>query len=295
MNPSTEDRFLWEPIAILLVTSLFAWHTITAYDAVLRVDHVSLMFESLVALLPATGMLLIRNLRVDNRDAYRPMLIGLAALTFSMVTDLMDELVEMPEIYNIVFEGVFEIVGFAFLILGLRRWIVYNEALKAQLLDLATTDFLTGAANRRHFVAALERELERTGRHPSRFSVILLDVDRFKQVNDTFGHAIGDRILISVAQLIRKQLRKTDVFARYGGEEFAILLPQTDLQGALALAEKCRHVLQENTFAEVGQVTASFGVATFDGTETPDQLLKRVDLSLYEAKAGGRNRVVSEA
>ncbi len=114
-------------------------------------------------------------------------------------------------------------------------------------------------------------------------------------MNDTFGHEVGDRILVGVGQVMSRQLRKTDVFARYGGEEFAILLPQTKLEGAHALAEKCRHALQENTFADVGQVTASFGVATFDGNETPDQFLKRVDQSLYEAKAGGRNRVVSKA
>ncbi|MCF8160929.1 MAG: GGDEF domain-containing protein [Polaromonas sp.] len=222
------------------------------------------------------------------------MVIGQAALTFSMVTDVMDELVDMPDAYNTVFEGGFEIAGFAFLVVGLRRWIVYNETLKAQLRDLATTDFLTGAANRRHFAASLATEVERNRRQPNPLSVIFLDVDRFKQVNDTFGHEAGDRILVGVAELIGRQLRKTDVFARYGGEEFAILLPQTKLDGALALAEKCRLALQENTFSDVGQVTASFGVATFDGNETPDQFLKRVDQSLYDAKTSGRNRVVSE-
>jgi diguanylate cyclase (GGDEF)-like protein len=238
-------------------------------------------------------MFLVRDLRADNLKAYRPLVIGQAAWIFSMVTDVMDELVKMPNTYNMVFEGFFEIVNFAFLVLGLRRWIVYNETLKAQLLDLATTDFLTGAANRRQFDPALQTEVKRPGSQPGAFSVIFLEVDRFKQVNDFFGHATGDRILVGVAQLIRTQLRKTDVFARYGGEEFAILLPQTQLEGALALAEKVRHALQESSFADVGSVTASFGVATGDRDENPGQFLKRVDQSLYEAKAGGRNRVVS--
>lgn len=295
MNDSPPRRFLWEPIAVLLVTSVFVGHTLMAYPAVARVDHFSLFFESLVALLPATAMFLVRNLRAYQLSVYRPVLIGLATLTFSTVTDVMDELVDMPETYNMVFEGFFEIAGFAFLVFGLRRWIVYNETLKAQLLDLATTDFLTGAFNRRHFGSALQTELERTGRQPNPFSVIFFDVDRFKQVNDSFGHEAGDRVLVGVAQLIQKQLRKIDVFARYGGEEFAILLPQTKRDGALALAEKCRLALQENSFAEVGRVTASFGVATCDRDETPNQFLKRVDQSLYEAKASGRNRVVAAA
>lgn len=295
MNDSSPSRFLWEPMAVLLVTSIFVGHALMAYPAVVRVDHFSLFFESLVALLPATGMFLVRNLRAYKFSVYRPVLIGLATLTFSMVTDVMDELVDMPEAYNMLFEGFFEIAGFAFLMLGLRRWIVYNETLKAQLLDLATTDFLTGAFNRRHFGTALQTELERTGRQPSPFSVIFFDVDRFKQVNDSLGHETGDRVLVGVAQLIQKQLRKTDVFARYGGEEFAILMPQTGLDGARALAEKCRLALQENTFSDVGKVTASFGVATCNRKESADQFLKRVDLSLYVAKAGGRNRVVAEA
>lgn len=295
MPLSPRDRLLWKPIALLLVTGFFVWHTLTAYPAAARVDHVSLLFESLVALMPVVGMFLVRNMRVDNLDAYRPMVIGLATMTLSLVTDVMDELVDMPDVYNMVFEGVFEIVGFAFLVLGLRRWVIYNETLKAQLRDLATTDFLTGAANRRHFAALLATEVERNGRQPNPLSVILLDVDHFKQVNDTFGHEAGDRILTSVAQLMGRQLRKTDFFARYGGEEFAILLPQTKLEGACALAEKCRHALQECTYADVGQVTASFGVATFDSNETPDQFVKRADLALYEAKSGGRNRVVAKA
>lgn len=293
MDFSPQTRFLWEPIAVLVVTCFFVGHTLSAYPTVAQVDHVSLLFESLVTLLPAVGMFLVRDLRADNLKAYRSLVIGQAAVTFSMVTDVMDELVDMPDSYNMVFEGFFEIAGFAFLVLGLRRWIIYNDTLKAQLLELATTDFLTGAANRRHFVAALQTEVERMGRQPGAFSVIFLDVDRFKQVNDSFGHETGDRVLIGVAQLIRSHLRKTDVLARYGGEEFAILLPQTQLEGAFTLAEKVRHALQENSFADIGSVTASFGVATCDRNESPDQFLKRVDQSLYEAKVGGRNRVVS--
>lgn len=289
------DRLSRQPIAVLLVTCIYVWNTLTHYPAVDHVDHASLLFEGLLALLPAAGMFLVRNLHDDTRHAYWPLLIGLAALTISMVTDTLDEVVDMPDMYNFVFEGLFQVLGFALVLLGLHRWIDYNETLKTQLCELATTDFLTGTANRRHFVAALQAEVERSGRHPSPFSVIFLDVDCFKQVNDTFGHEAGDRILIGVAQLVREQLRKTDVFARYGGEEFAILMPQTTRDGALVLAEKCRQALQEHCFADVGSVTASFGVATHDGLETTDQLLKRVDQSLYDAKADGRNRVVSRA
>lgn len=250
-------------MAVLAATFLYAWNTLVRYPAVTQVDQLSLLFESLVTLLPATGMFLVRNLRADRPRAYRLMLIGLAALTVSMVTDTMDELVAMPDAYNIAFEGVFEIVGFAFLLLGLRSWIDYNEALKSQLRELATTDFLTGAANRRHFVAVLETEAKKSLRHQHQLTVILLDVDYFKQVNDAFGHEIGDRILTGVSQLIQAQLRKTDVFARYGGEEFAILLPNTSLEGARALSEKCRRALQEHVFPDIGRVTASFGVAAY--------------------------------
>jgi diguanylate cyclase (GGDEF)-like protein len=167
-----------------------------------------------------------------------------------------------------------------------------------ELERLANTDALTGLANRRRFMRRLERELDRSQRYDRPLSLILLDLDGFKQVNDVHGHAVGDAVLEATAEVMRSVCREVDVPARLGGEELALLVPETGMDGALALAERLRARLQERTHLdEEGMpftVTASLGVATrgAGGRGSPDALLHRADMALYDAKNGGRNRVV---
>ena len=150
---------------------------------------------------------------------------------------------------------------------------------------------LTAAFNRRHFVETLEVETARSGRHNTPVSVILLDVDRFKRVNDLHGHDAGDAVLEHVSRILQTQIRKEDTFARYGGEEFAVLVPHADLVQVQQLAEKLRLSLQASPLPAVGTITASFGVAQYQAAETVHQLLKRADQALYAAKSAGRNCV----
>lgn len=283
----------WAALVVVLVTLVFIGYTLSVFPRASQPDQVSLIFEVMVAAMPAAGMFLIDRLRQDDRPAYLPLLCGLAALTLSMTTDALDEVVDMPGIYNLLFEGAFEIAGLGLVLLGLNVWIQQNRALKAQLRMLATTDFLTGCANRRHFMAALETEILRTQRSRRPLSLILLDIDHFKRINDLHGHATGDEVLVRVGQIVSSRLRGTDTLARYGGEEFAVLAPETDLAGAVTVAEKCRLALQGLHFDAAGEVSASFGVATLGLNESEESLLKRVDIALYKAKAAGRNCVFS--
>lgn len=283
--------FPWGAVSVVLVTLCFALYTYREFPRVAELDQMSLIFEALVAGMPAAGMFLIDRLRHDDRPAYLPLLCGLAALTLSMTTDALDEIVEMPGIYNLLFEGVFQVAGLGLVLLGLNVWTQQNRMLKAQLRALATTDFLTGCANRRHFMATIEAEMLRTQRSQRPLSLILFDIDHFKPINDRHGHATGDQILVAVSELVRSRLRATDMLARHGGEEFAVLAPETDLSGALALAEKCRLSLHGMHFGTVGEVTASFGVATQGANESVEALFKRADTALYKAKAAGRNGV----
>jgi diguanylate cyclase (GGDEF)-like protein len=166
-----------------------------------------------------------------------------------------------------------------------------------QLHDLATTDGLTGVLNRRAAMEQLRLEIERVARTGQDLAVILIDVDKFKAINDTHGHAAGDAVLRSVAAVLRAGVRGVDVVARYGGEEFLVVLPQTDAFGALKMAERLRKSLaKQDVRIENGsilRVTASFGVAALAGAaETDEQLLRRADQGLYAAKEAGRNRVV---
>lgn len=166
---------------------------------------------------------------------------------------------------------------------------------KNKLLEtLSISDRLTGLNNRLRLDQVLVNEHSRTTRYGGSLSIVLLDVDHFKSVNDTYGHLVGDKVLIEVAQTLRKSTRAVDVVGRWGGEEFLIVCPDTTLEGAKARAEKLRALIALQAFPEVGAKTASFGVASLREGETIDNLIARTDAALYRAKHNGRNRVECE-
>ncbi len=162
---------------------------------------------------------------------------------------------------------------------------------------LARTDALTGALTRRGFRDEAERALSLASRHSHPLSCIALDLDHFKKINDTHGHAIGDRVLVEAVKACRERLRASDILGRIGGEEFAIVLPHTDLADATALADQMRAALQQRLIVlptETISVSASFGIAARAGTDVDlDELLRRADMALYAAKDAGRNKCVA--
>lgn len=163
--------------------------------------------------------------------------------------------------------------------------------MERELKRLASTDRLTGLYNRPRFEQLLDEELERVRRYNRDLSLIMLDVDSFKAVNDGHGHDTGDRILQGLAEVVREHLRTPDVFARWGGEEFMILAPETGSRGAVDLAERLRAAVADHPFPEIGTVTVSLGVTTLSPNDAIKQLTKRADQALYRAKEHGRNRV----
>jgi diguanylate cyclase (GGDEF)-like protein len=166
----------------------------------------------------------------------------------------------------------------------------------AFLENLSITDALTGIANRRHFEWRLSEEIERARRYKYPLSALMLDLDHFKQVNDNYGHQIGDIVLQQVAQRLRRILRRTDFLARYGGEEFIVLAPQTPADRALILAERLRQVIAESPIPVADNlqihITISIGVAVFPNhAQNESELVRAADAALYKAKQMGRNRV----
>lgn len=163
-------------------------------------------------------------------------------------------------------------------------------------LDLISrTDELTGLPNRRDMNETIANEIGRSQRTHKPFSFIFIDIDHFKSINDTYGHACGDVVLKSVAQTVRSLLRKYDVFARYGGEEFLTLLPETDLEGAAVVAERFRKKIERMTvhYGDYSiNVTVTLGVAKFDERLGADRSIQQADKALYQGKEGGRNQVV---
>lgn len=164
-------------------------------------------------------------------------------------------------------------------------------ALQVQLEEQATIDPLTGAFNRRQLAASLESAAARCRRHKVPASLLSLDVDHFKNINDELGHGVGDRVLKEVVTLLRGRVRKLDEVFRMGGEEFLVLLPETDRDGAVLVAEALRTVIASAKLLDDRRVTASFGVAAFAPNDDPDAWLRRADRALYEAKTNGRDRV----
>ena len=169
-----------------------------------------------------------------------------------------------------------------------------RKRVEEELRTMSVTDALTGVYNRRYFQERLQAELLRADRHGGRFSVIMLDIDHFKAINDEQGHATGDLVLQIICQRISQRLRRSDVFCRLGGEEFMILCPDTDPSQAYQLARELWGELRNAPIDGVGQVTASFGLASWRPNEKGDALLLRADSGVYAAKLAGRDRIEPE-
>lgn len=179
-----------------------------------------------------------------------------------------------------------------------RQYEEANEKLNetnARLQVLARQDALTGVFNRRHLAETLDRNLQTWQRYGMNFSLVIFDIDHFKQINDSYGHHTGDLVLTAVAAKTLAGLREIDVFGRWGGEEFLCILPNTDFDEAMVCAERlCRELATARLLSALPEltVTASFGVVMCGGKDDADTLVSRADIALYQAKTAGRNRVI---
>jgi diguanylate cyclase (GGDEF)-like protein len=162
-----------------------------------------------------------------------------------------------------------------------------NTILKA----LATTDKLTGIANRNKLDHILEEEYQRTLRFGHPFSILIMDIDYFKKVNDTYGHQTGDQVLKEMASLLNYYIRDTDTVGRWGGEEFMVICPQTNEEGISVLASTLKEKIEEHPFSIVENQTASFGLSTYCPRDDIHSLIQKADKALYRAKKNGRNQV----
>ena len=178
---------------------------------------------------------------------------------------------------------------------ALFRDISQNKRTEEELLRLAATDPLTGAYNRREFTQMAEREALRSHRYHHPLSMMMLDLDHFKRLNDTYGHTAGDKVLQRFTTLCSNTLRNVDIFGRWGGEEFVALLPETDIEGASIISERLRKIISENVLSFNDHkitFTASIGVVQYkDGEVNVDAPLGRAESAVYDAKKAGRNRI----
>jgi len=175
-------------------------------------------------------------------------------------------------------------------ILGVTRDISEQREYEERLHYLAVTDPLTTAWNRRHGNKLLAAALDESGRYGTAMSILMLDIDHFKSVNDMHGHQTGDRVLVEVSQRIAEHIRPSDDLIRWGGEEFIILARHAGLDEAMVLATKVLDLIAEEPFSEACIITVSIGVAQVQADDAPDLWIQRADLALYDAKSGGRNQ-----
>lgn len=196
--------------------------------------------------------------------------------------------------------GVIPLLASAIVLAMFAYVIVQWRDREQRLKELCKTDYLTGVQNRRSFMERAETELVRAQRFTSPIAVVMLDVDHFKRVNDSYGHATGDEVLKVVAKILAAEVRRHDVIARYGGEEFALLLAETNEEQARVMAERCREEIERADIIVGGRaikVTASLGIASYPHDEVAniEKLINLADQALYRAKDAGRNQVVIAA
>jgi diguanylate cyclase (GGDEF)-like protein/PAS domain S-box-containing protein len=173
--------------------------------------------------------------------------------------------------------------------------IAERKRVEEKLRELSERDSLTMIHNRRKLLELLGSEVEKAKRYSRPLSLIMLDIDHFKKVNDNYGHASGDSVLKTITNIVGGVIRKVDIFARYGGEEFIVLSPETNIEGAIVLAEKIRAAAEQYSYPTVGKVTISAGVAELSDKDSGSALITKADAALYVAKQGGRNRVEAAA
>lgn len=280
-------------LPVWILVAVYAFCVINNYSMVDEpIDWVSVLSEGLIASMPALGLLIIANLR-SQLKVFWPLFIGLGLMFLALTTDTLDEFVDIPSAINNLVEGGVQVVGFLLVLIGLFNWVRLNKMLTDQLIGQAATDPLTGIANRRAFLSTLKRDISMLERYPRELSVILFDIDHFKQINDTFGHDIGDEVLRQIGDRVSNGIRDMDAFARYGGEEFIIILTHTNANTAEQVAQKIRQIMRQIKVGNIDGVCASFGISQYREGEGQEALLNRADEAMYQAKRNGRDSIVN--
>ena len=298
----------WLPAGFILTAhvSLISYFLYVVPDLASRIIVYS-VFNSALALLCAWELLRHISLRTSRAiDITLVMILAIhvvfnAVRLFHTATNpAIGDLLKAGAIHKLAFiEGIVNTIMQAccLIIASNQRLRLMLEEYQAKLEDLASTDNLSGLSNRRHFIEEATREIDRACRYGRKLSLIMVDVDHFKAINDNYGHLSGDEVIKTISRMFRQELREQDIVSRIGGEEFAALLPETDVDTATEVAERLRAALASSrTLCRDGQeiaCTASFGVTEFsEGDQTIYDMLPRADQALYAAKNAGRNRVM---
>ncbi len=264
------------------------------YPSISNITLSNLISESFVTFIVLIAVVLVNNDTTSN-SKQGLVKIGLTLIFISLLADTIDEIRAVSEVYSLLLEDIPELLGYLVLLIGIIGWLKLDASYKSKLADMAKIDSLTNTLNRRAFRELLTKEVARSARSGHTFSLAMIDIDNFKDLNDSYGHAYGDYILKKFSEIISGNIRQNDIFCRWGGEEFIILLPETFATEALSIIEELRVLIQTSLFTfdnTTETITFSAGIANYPKDTDIDALIKTADDALYQAKSKGRNNTV---
>lgn len=271
-----------------IITSYEVWAIISFMVIIYQYESIGIIsFLSAIAITLALYI-------IPNRLIYVQVISVIFNLSFCLLFTLRADVPEKGIIWEIAaYSMIFIVFGNieAYFTNYYRR---KHFADSRELLRLSVTDSLTGIYNRTRFNQELDRWVDYCRVYGNPLSLVIFDIDDFKSVNDSYGHFAGDVVLQDITSIVKKTIRRTDIFARWGGEEFIILLPNTDISQSIDMTERMRDCIQKNKYAEDENITCSFGLVSLQKSEDANSLMQRADNLLYQAKKRGKNTVVHE-
>ncbi len=283
------------PALVLVLSLLFMMSDGGFYEVNTNIDYFGLALYGSITIIMLLGLFIVQKI-IDVEEVYYYLMAGFTFVYVSLFMSTMERVYAYPASEIGTLQDLFRLVGFGFVVVAIIKWIRYNEDVKKKLIELASIDDLTGVMNRRVFDIELKREFANAKRYRKDLSLISIDLDHFKGINDKHGHFFGDLVLKMFTKEVASHLREGDVFSRWGGDEFIVLLPETGKKDALKVAEKIRfavkniHIKTDHTNI---YFTVSLGVSGYESDDRDTMLImERADKALYEAKKAGRDKSV---
>jgi len=284
------------PFTILFSALVYTMYGVVNFTHVADVKYLSFIADAFVAI-ATLGITFLFCATNKGKGTLLYFVIGFVLLFYSMFISALSEFFIQPMMVTLIVEDIYQIIGAALVLLGIAQWKEANAELQNSLEHLAVTDELTGLYNRRYFDKKMSEEFNRCKRSNNQFSILMIDIDHFKHINDTYGHQFGDDVLIEFSKKLETHVREIDMLARWGGEEFAMMIVDSDKQKSRSIANKIRGLIESlkmSTGVTDVNVTVSIGCANSLEGDSVKAIIKRADQALYKAKNNGRNMVVCD-
>ena len=283
------------PLVVLVLSVVFIMVEGNLFQRTVDVNYFGLAVYGSITFIMMLALFIVQKI-IDIKEVYYYLLAGFSFVYISLFTGTMEHIYTYPVSEVNILEDLFRLVGFGFVIAAIIKWIKHDEEIKVKLLELASIDDLTGIMNRRVFDIEFKRDFANAKRYNKALSLVTIDLDNFKAINDKHGHFFGDLVLKMFAKEVTSLLREGDIFSRWGGDEFCLILPETSGVNAMKVAEKIRFAVKNihvKTDKSPIYFTVSLGVTEFHNDDKDAMIMiDRADKALYDAKQAGRDKTV---